>query len=86
MQINDKTRYLEILAVVLTGTGKFICMDMLNWRLLYILVIATFWIGYVCYRYRQEHGILEYWGIGRALARRILGVLFWNCCLLECCV
>jgi len=43
MQINDKTRTLEILAVVLTGAGKFICMDWLNWRLPYILVIAIFW-------------------------------------------
>ncbi len=65
MQINDKTRTLEVLAVVLTGLGKFIFMDWLNWRLPYILAIAFFWIGYVWYRARQERGILDYWGIGK---------------------
>jgi len=70
MQINDKIRYLEVLAVILTGIGKFIFMDMLNWRLPYILAIGIFWIGYVWYRHRRERGILDYWGIGKTNFRR----------------
>ncbi len=70
MQINDKTRYFEVLAVVLTGLGKFICMDWMNWRLLYILVIVIFWVGYVCYRCWGKHDMLEYWGIGKTNFRK----------------
>ena len=70
MQIKDKTRIFEILAVVLTGVGKFICMDWLNWRLLYILVIGIFWIGYIGYKCQREHGMFDYWGIGKTNFRK----------------
>ena len=70
MPISNKIRCLEILAVVLTGLGKFVFMDGLNWKLPYILVIGIFWVGYVYYRSRQEQDILEYWGMGKANFRR----------------
>jgi len=63
--IPDSRRWFEILAVVTTGLCKFIFMDYLNWRLLYISVACLFWIGYIARRYRTDKTILFYWGFRR---------------------
>lgn len=62
MERKDKLRWLEIAAVVLTGLGKFIFMDLLDLRLLYIVTACLTWMAYVIYRYRKQEGILAYWG------------------------
>jgi hypothetical protein len=62
MQITNRTRLLEAGAVVLTGLGKFIFMDMLEWRLLYITTACLGWLAYVLYRRSQSPEILAYWG------------------------
>ncbi len=58
-----KTKWFEIVAAVLTGLGKFIFMDWLDWKLAYILVACFFWIGYVIHQNRKHQGILDYWGL-----------------------
>jgi len=63
--ISDKRRWLEILAVVLTGLGKFVFMDWLNWRFFYITSACIFWIGYIFIRYKDDKQILQYWGFTR---------------------
>lgn len=60
--INDKTRVLEISLVLLTGLGKFLFMDVLNWRLPFIATACLFWIGYVFFRQKNNKDILKYWG------------------------
>jgi membrane protease YdiL (CAAX protease family) len=60
--ISDKRRKREILAVLLTGAGKLIFMDLLHWKLLFILVSIVGWSAYVIYRSREVKGILSYWG------------------------
>ncbi len=60
--ISDRRRLLEVLAVILTAIGKFIFMDYLDWRLLFVVVIIIAWGIYVYYRYKQEKNILKYWG------------------------
>lgn len=65
MKIKDSRRILEIIAVILTGVGKFIFMDWLNVRFLYITVAILFWVGYIIFRYRQDKSILKYWGLNK---------------------
>lgn len=60
--ISNRQRMLEIIGVVLTGFGKFIFMDMLNWKLLFISVAIILWTSYVIYRSVRPKGILSYWG------------------------
>jgi len=60
--ISNKRRLLEILAVIITAAGKFIFMDYLNWRFLFVAVAIAAWIGYIIYRNRKQPGILKYWG------------------------
>ncbi len=60
--ISDRRRFLEILAVFLTATGKFIFMDILNWRFLFIASAITSWTVYILLRNKRKKGILKYWG------------------------
>ncbi len=63
MEISEKRRLFEILAVVLTGLGKFLFMDVLGFRFLYISSACIFWLSYVLLRRKQEAKILDYWGM-----------------------
>ncbi|MEM6265597.1 MAG: CPBP family glutamic-type intramembrane protease [Bacteroidota bacterium] len=60
--IPDQRRWLEITAVVITGLGKFLFMDWLDWRFAYIFSACLFWLIYVVVRYRENPHILTYWG------------------------
>ena len=60
--IQDKSRVKEISLVLVTGLGKFLFMDVLNWRLPFIVTACLFWIGYVFYKQKKDKSILSYWG------------------------
>jgi membrane protease YdiL (CAAX protease family) len=81
LSISNKRRVLEIVAVVLTATGKFVFMDYLNWRFAFVSVIIISWSIYIIYRHRKETGILTYWGFRtdnfKSVVRKVLpfGVL-----------
>src|SRR5687767_6507863 len=60
--ISDKQRKIEIAAVFITGAGKFLFMDFLQWKLPFILFAITAWASYVIYRSKKVPGILKYWG------------------------
>jgi hypothetical protein len=62
ISISNKSRTLEISAVLLTALGKFLFMDCLNWRLPFILSAIFFWSFYVFYRSKMKPGIKAYWG------------------------
>jgi uncharacterized protein len=57
--ITDRQRIREVWAVVLTGIGKFVFMDFLNWKL---PVAILGWVVYIVHRHIQVPGILRYWG------------------------
>ncbi|WP_052467112.1 CPBP family intramembrane glutamic endopeptidase [Psychroserpens damuponensis] len=59
---SDRLRIIEILAVVVTGVGKFVCMDYLNWRLPFVLVAISLWSLYAVYRYKKDKQVLKDWG------------------------
>ncbi len=63
LSISTQQRNFELVAVVLTGLGKFLFMDWLNLKLAYILVAILFWSGYVLYQQQKQPGILSYWGL-----------------------
>lgn len=60
--ITDRIRILEILAVVITGLGKFLFMDYLNWRLPFVVIAILAWTLYVFYRQKKDHNVLKDWG------------------------
>jgi membrane protease YdiL (CAAX protease family) len=60
--ISNKRRILEICAVIVTAIGKFIFMDYLNWRFLFVAVAIISWLTYIIYRNKKQPGIIRYWG------------------------
>jgi hypothetical protein len=62
INIPDRRRLFEVLAVALTGLGKFIFMDAMQWRFTYIAFACLAWLTYVIYRQRQQAAIWTYWG------------------------
>jgi len=62
LPISNKRRMLEISAVILTAIGKFIFMDYLNWRFLFVTIAMISWITYIIYRSKKQPAILKYWG------------------------
>lgn len=70
--ITDKQRKFEIAAVFATAAGKFIFMDWLQWKLLFILTAVMAWTTYVTYRKKRIKGILQYWGFRTDNFREVL--------------
>ena len=62
ISISDRTRVFEISAVLLTAAGKFIFMDFLDWKLLFIVTSIIFWSCYIIYQSKKKPGITRYWG------------------------
>ncbi len=62
IQISDRRRKLEIVAVLATGIGKFIFMDYLNLKFPFILVSIVAWTFYIWKRKELTKGIMAYWG------------------------
>jgi uncharacterized protein len=60
--ISDTRRKCEIAAVFLTGVGKLVFMDLLQWKLPFIIISIAGWTAYVIYRNRKVARILSYWG------------------------
>jgi len=62
LYISNKRRILEIAAVLITATAKFVFMDYLEWQLPFIAAATLSWTGYIIYRTRTAPGITKYWG------------------------
>jgi membrane protease YdiL (CAAX protease family) len=60
--ISDRQRRYEITAVLLTAVGKLVFMDVLHWKLFFIILSILAWAGYVIFQSRKAPGILWYWG------------------------
>ena len=60
---SDQLVKFEIFAVVVTAFLKFILIDWLNLRAIYLVLICLFWLGYIFYRYKSDPSILSRWGI-----------------------
>ena len=73
--ITDRQRKYEIAAVVLTGVGKFIFMDFLQWKLIFIAVAIISWTMYVFYQHKRIPGVLTYWGFTTGNFRAVLRIV-----------
>jgi uncharacterized protein len=63
MDGNAKTvKQTEIVAVVITALLKVIVMDLLQWKLLFIVAAGGGWILYIAYQTRRNPAILMHWG------------------------
>lgn len=60
--VSNTRRITEMSAVVLTAMGKFVFMDWLNWRFLFVVTATIAWAVYIVYRDKTKPGILHYWG------------------------
>ncbi len=58
----DKKRLVEIALVLLTAIGKFIFMDYLNWRFIFVITASLFWICYIVYTYKTKKELFNHWG------------------------
>jgi membrane protease YdiL (CAAX protease family) len=74
--ISNNRRVLEISAVILTAIGKFIFMDYLNQRFVFVSVAIISWVIYIFIRQKEQPGILKYWGFRtdnfQVVAKRVL--------------
>ncbi|MDB4285972.1 CPBP family intramembrane metalloprotease [bacterium] len=52
----------EILAVVLTGIGRFLFMVWLDWKVFYIIAAILGWSIYIFSRVKNTSGLWEKWG------------------------
>lgn len=88
MTQTNKTKWFEIIAVVLTGALKYILMDWLELRLFYITAACLFWSLYIFNRYRADKTILKGWGFRKVYFRKtflfvlpfaaiIIGLIIW---------
>jgi hypothetical protein len=58
----DTKKWIELLAVAVTGLLKFIIMDWLQMRAFYICGACLFWLIYVLIKYKSDKNILKNWG------------------------
>lgn len=61
-KVSNTRRWIEIAAVAATGLGKFLFMDVLNWKFPFIIAAILSWIIYIVIRARSVKGILSHWG------------------------
>jgi len=66
-----KRQRLEIGAVILTGSMKYVFMDWLELRIFYIGVACLFWTIYIYKSYQDNKLILQYWGFRKDYFRNV---------------
>ena len=63
VSISNKRRTFEIIAVLITGLGRFLFVEYLNIRYPYIASACVFWSVYIFLRQKEVPQILSYWGL-----------------------
>ncbi len=66
---------IELIAVILTGVLKYLLMDWLQMRAIYIAGICIFWGAYILYRYSTNREVLKHWGFTRGNFKTSLAIL-----------
>jgi uncharacterized protein len=71
-----RTKIKEIILAAVTGVGKIIFMDLLNWRLPFIAIIILGWSYYVWRQFKTDPNTLAKWGFRldnfKSVMKRIL--------------
>ncbi len=63
---------LEIIAVFITAIGKFVFMDYLQWRFLFVVTASLFWLIYIIYKWRTSPRIFKHWGFRTDNFKKVL--------------
>jgi uncharacterized protein len=74
--ISNKRRTYEILAVCATAIGKWVFMDYLQWKLLFVIFASTAWALYVAFQVLRKPLILKVWGFRWDNAKEVLSILW----------
>lgn len=61
----DISHYIELLAVLLTGAGKFLFFEMYHLQFWFIMSISFFWLGYILYILLKNKARFANWGFRR---------------------
>lgn len=75
MKRTNTTRILEIIAIIITGIGKFLFIDIYNFKLGYIVVACLGWAAYIAYCVKRDKSILDYFGFRREGLRETLSII-----------
>ncbi|MBL0740266.1 CPBP family glutamic-type intramembrane protease [Chryseolinea lacunae] len=59
---SPRIRMFEIIAVVVTGLGKFVMVDFLQLKFWYVTSASLLWLVYILYRIKTNPGAPAYWG------------------------
>jgi len=81
----NKTRIFEFAAVGVTVIGKYIFMDLLDWRLAFILTATVFWVGYLIFQSKRNPESIKRWGFRTDNFRKVLQMIlpFGIICLIS---
>lgn len=58
-------RKFEIAGAIITGMLKFLMVDVLSLKFVYVVGACLFWIGYVIYRLRLDADVFRKWGFSK---------------------
>jgi len=61
--MNQKVRWIEISAVIVTAIFKFLLVNWLNQRFIFISLTIIFWVAYILLRIGKDKDILTRWGL-----------------------
>jgi len=66
---------LELIAVLLTGFGKFLFVDIFNFKMAYIVIACLGWIAYIIYLSKKYDNALGYFGLRKTGLKETLKVI-----------
>ena len=69
--MSRKQSTLEIMAVCLTALLKIIFVNFLELKLVFIVGVSVFWIGYIIYSYKKQNDIFKLWGFTKVNAKTL---------------
>ncbi|MBN2521280.1 MAG: hypothetical protein JXB17_12280 [Bacteroidales bacterium] len=73
---SDTKKWIELLAVIITGLLKFIIMDWLQMRAFYIVGVCLFWLIYIVVKYKSDRTLFKHWGFQKNNFRQSFVFLF----------
>jgi hypothetical protein len=67
---------LEVLAVLITGIGKYVFVDILALKFWYITIAAICWLLYILIRLFRNRALRAYWGFQKRNFKKLFFLLF----------
>ncbi len=71
MTNSDRRKWLEILAVIISGALKYVLVDWLGLRVFYITAACLLWVYYILKRRKENKDMLRIWGFRKENFNRV---------------